>query len=137
MIKYNVIVVYDKTESSLLMCKREKDPYKGLLNFVGGKIEPGECSMDAAYRELFEETGISKTDIILTHVMDFNYLLSGFEMEVYSGKLSKDIALKEELNHLIWISRSENFCDNDRFAGNCNIEHILEQVDMHKEQSLK
>ncbi|MCX4314066.1 MAG: NUDIX domain-containing protein, partial [Clostridia bacterium] len=33
-----------------------------------GKIEAGETDEEAAYRELFEETGISSDDIILTHI---------------------------------------------------------------------
>lgn len=36
---YNVIVVYNENADKILMCKRKKDPYKGLANFVGGKIE--------------------------------------------------------------------------------------------------
>ncbi len=39
---YNCIVVFSKDKSKLLFCKRTKDPYKGLHNLVGGKIENGE-----------------------------------------------------------------------------------------------
>ena len=48
--KYNAIVVFNKQEDKMLMCKRRKNPYKGLLNFVGGKREQNESGMDAAYR---------------------------------------------------------------------------------------
>lgn len=37
--KYNVIVVFDKNMNNTLMCKRTKEPYKGMYNLVGGKIE--------------------------------------------------------------------------------------------------
>ena len=57
---YNLIAVYNQTADRLLMCKRKKDPYKGLSNLVGGKIESGEDGVTAAYRELWEETGISR-----------------------------------------------------------------------------
>lgn len=70
--KLNVIIVYNKEESKILMCKRAKDPYKGKYNLVGGKVEQGENEMHAAYRELQEETGITKEDIELTHLMIFN-----------------------------------------------------------------
>lgn len=56
MIKVNVILVYNKSEDKILMCKREKDPYKGKLNLVGGKVEKDESELEAAYRELKEET---------------------------------------------------------------------------------
>lgn len=47
--KYNAIVVFNKQEDKMLMCKRRKNPYKGLLNFVGGKREQNESGLDAAY----------------------------------------------------------------------------------------
>ena len=56
--KCNVILVYDENKEKILMCKRKKNPYKGLLNLVGGKVEKDELSEHAAYRELYEETGI-------------------------------------------------------------------------------
>lgn len=37
--KLNAIIVYDENEENLLMCKREKEPYKGLYNLVGGKLD--------------------------------------------------------------------------------------------------
>ncbi|MFP3472321.1 NUDIX hydrolase, partial [Micrococcus sp. SIMBA_144] len=43
----------------IMFCERLKNPYKGLSNLVGGKIEDGEKGIDAAYRELLEETNIS------------------------------------------------------------------------------
>ena len=114
----------------------DKKPYKDMLNFVGGKIEPDETDEEAAYRELFEETGISSDDIILTHIMNFIYHLSGNELDIYAGKLKTSVSLREEENKLFWIDRSENFCDMTRFAGECNIEHILQQVDYYKDQVL-
>ena len=135
--KYNVSVIFDKSGKKLLMCHRAKEPFKGKLNFVGGKVEPNEAEDDAAYRELFEETGISRNDISLTRVMDFKYYILNMELEVYSGKLKKDIMLKEEINKLLWVDRTENFCDSDRFAGNCNIEHIIRQVELNKDINLK
>jgi len=57
MIGLNVIWVFSPDCKKVLMCKRHKEPFKGLYNLVGGKIESGENNMDAAYRELAEETG--------------------------------------------------------------------------------
>ena len=37
--KYNAIVVFDDSMGQILMCRRNKEPYKGKLNFVGGKIK--------------------------------------------------------------------------------------------------
>lgn len=79
---YNVIVVYNENADKILMCKRKKDPYKGLANFVGGKIEKKENGLDAAYRELEEETTITKDDIMLLHIMDFTYYIETLKGEL-------------------------------------------------------
>ena len=36
---YNCIMIFSLDGEKLLFCKRTKNPYKGLYNFVGGKIE--------------------------------------------------------------------------------------------------
>ena len=57
--KLNLIVVFNNELDKALFCIRAKEPYKGMYNFVGGQVEPGEDNDTGAYRELFEETGIS------------------------------------------------------------------------------
>lgn len=130
--KLNVILVYNKDENKVLMCKREKEPYKGKFNLVGGKVEENEKELNAAYRELQEETGISNNDIKLTHIMNFQYNMSDMELEVYAGKLNKDIELVEEVNKLYWLDKDENFFDDSKFAGEGNIGHMLKQVEIYK-----
>ncbi len=130
--KLNVILVYNKEENKILMCKREKEPYKGKFNLVGGKVEKNEDELHAAYRELYEETGISGDDIVLTHIMNFQYIMQDMELEVYVGKLNKDLKLIEELNKLYWIDKNENFFDLEKYAGEGNIGHMLQQVEIYK-----
>lgn len=134
--KLNVILVYDKEDKNILMCKRTKEPYKGKYNLVGGKVESGENELDAAYRELEEETAITKNDITLYNLMNFNYKLTDIELEVYVGKLNKEVKLVEEVNKLYWIDKNENFFDLDKFAGEGNIGHMLEQAEIHKNELL-
>ena len=81
--KLNVIMVFNKDKDKILMCERKKDPYKGKLNLVGGKVEENEDELHAAYRELEEETGITKDDIVITRVMDFEYKLSDMELNIF------------------------------------------------------
>jgi 8-oxo-dGTP diphosphatase len=122
----NCIVVFDKKKEKLLFCKRAKPPYMGLLNFVGGKLEPGESSEAAAYRELFEETGISRSDIELHRLMDMTYYQQKLVLEMYVGVLSGDVKLVEEINSLEWIDMDDDFADSSRYAGDKNIAHIVE-----------
>jgi 8-oxo-dGTP diphosphatase len=127
---YNIIMVYSRDRSRLLMCKRRKDPYKGLSNLVGGKIESGEAGIDAAYRELWEETSIAKEQITLHHVMDFTYYFQNCYVEVYAGRLNRDIQVSGEENELYWSDFEHDFFDMSLYAGEGNIGHMIEQVKM-------
>src|SRR5574344_788822 len=100
--RLNLIVVFNKDLTKVLFCIRAKEPYKGLYNFVGGKVENGESNDDAAYRELFEETGIGRNDIELEHFMDLNYFKYENNLQVYFGVLKRDVELVEEKNKLEW-----------------------------------
>lgn len=128
---YNCIMVYNHSINKILFCKRVKDPYKGLYNLVGGKIEEGEEGYIGAYRELEEETGITKEDIVLNHMMDFTYYNQKCYVEVYVGILKREIDLKEELHPLCWLDATEDFFSLDRFAGEGNIGHMIEQVNQY------
>ena len=132
--KYNLIVVFDKSMKKSLFCIRAKEPYKGLYNFVGGKVEEGESNDDAAYRELYEETGISREDIKLDHFMDISYFKYGNNLQVYYGILDKEVNLIEEKNKLEWVTLNEDLLlDNTKFAGKYNIPHIIKQIHVYHE----
>ncbi len=45
-------------EGKILRAQRAKEPLAGIWSLPGGHIEPGEKALDAAIRELREETGI-------------------------------------------------------------------------------
>lgn len=106
---YNAIAVFNENADKVLFCKRRKNPYKGLLNFVGGKIEKDEEGLSAAYRELEEETAIKKEDIILSHFMDFTYYLDDCYLEIYVGKLNKHVDVMGDENDLFWLSLENDF----------------------------
>lgn len=129
--KFNLILVYNKNRDKILMCKREKEPYKGKLNLVGGKVQENEDELEAVYRELQEETGINNKDIKLTHLMNFQYVMLDTELEVYFGKLNKEIELVEELNKLYWVNSDSDFFDIEKFAGEGNIGHMVKQAEIY------
>lgn len=135
--KMNIIAVYNKKEDKILMCLRKKEPYKSLYNLVGGKVEENETGLESAYRELQEESGITKEDIVLTHLMTCNYQMSNNELQVYIGKLKKEVKVVEEVNKLYWIDASENFFDMSKYAGEGIIGHIIEQEKLYKDKLLK
>ena len=134
---YNAIVVFDERKDKMLMCKRLKDPYKGLSNFVGGKIEKGEDGLDAAYRELKEETSITLNDITLFHLMDFTYHYGDCYVEIYVGKLNKYVNVSGDENELYWSTLDHNFFDPTKYAGEGNIGHIMMLVEMFEKELFK
>ncbi|MBQ7071562.1 MAG: NUDIX domain-containing protein [Ruminococcus sp.] len=130
---YNCIAVLHPDGERWLMCKRLKDPYKGLYNLVGGKIEEGEDHLEAARRELYEETSLTREDITIVKLMSFDYPLDGCYVEIYAGRLKTDKQVSGDENKLEWLSLSENFFDMSRFAGEGNIGHIYEILKLHPE----
>ena len=129
--KLNLVVVFNKDLDKALFCIRAKEPYKGLYNFVGGRVEEGETNDEGAYRELLEETGISNKDIELDHFMDLNYFKYENNLQVYYGILKHEVKLVEERNKLEWVSINDNLLDNSKFAGNYNIPHIIRQIKVY------
>ena len=123
--RLNCIVVFDQDKNNVLFCKRMKEPYKDLYNFPGGKVESGENSLSAAYRELEEETGIGEDKIRLHHFMDLTYYEQEFILEMYVGGLIDTVELIEEINPLKWLPLTENFADETKYAGEKNIAHII------------
>lgn len=91
-------------------------------------MEDNETNDEAAYRELFEETGISHNDIELDHFMDLNYFKYENNLQVYYGILKHRIDLIEEKNKLEWLTINDELLNNSKFAGNYNIPHIIRQI---------
>lgn len=126
--RMNVIVIYDKDRENVLMCKRTKEPYKGLYNLVGGKIEVENDGLNEAYRELEEETAITRNDVNLIHFMNFEYIVQNFVIEVYFGTLKNEVKLVEEVNKLEWRNLNDDMCSEKYYAGNRNIGHIISMI---------
>ncbi|MDR0898040.1 MAG: NUDIX hydrolase [Oscillospiraceae bacterium] len=122
---YNVILLYNASGDKILMCERRKPPYQGLRNLVGGKVEPGEDSKGAAYRELCEETSVPRDAVDLLHLMDFTYYHPECRVEVYAGKLKREVAVQGDENDLLWADARDDFFDMKRYAGEGNIGHMV------------
>ena len=127
--RYNIIMIFSTDNSRILFCKRKKPPYIGKLNFPGGKWEEGESFIEAAYRELKEETGIGKDSVTpLYHLMDLTYYHVNSLIECYMCRLTREVELIQETggNELEWISiEGADFGNTEIFAGDGNILHCF------------
>ncbi|WP_100487440.1 NUDIX hydrolase [Sporolactobacillus pectinivorans] len=56
MLRYTLAFI--RNNGKILMINREKNPWQGAWNGVGGKLEPGESPEECVIREIGEETGI-------------------------------------------------------------------------------
>ena len=76
-------------DGKVLLAQRAKPPLAGIWSLPGGHIEPGEKALEAAHRELREETGIKADlkgvadvkDVILHHddgSLRAHYVISAF-----------------------------------------------------------
>ena len=125
---YNLIAIFHPIEEKVLLCMRLKNPYLGLSNFVGGKIEKQENGFDAAYRELYEETSITRDDVFLTHLMTLSYPLDPCYVEVYVGRLKHEVEVHGDENTLYWSDLDHDFFDMTKYAGEGNMGHIFEMI---------
>lgn len=122
----NIVLVFNEQKQQVLMCERQKAPYKGLLNAIGGKKEPHETMMESCYREMEEESGITSKDITLEPLMNFQYFKLDYELFVAAGVLRNEVQLVEEKNPLKWVDVNEDFEDRSRFAGDGNLQHMMD-----------
>ena len=134
--RYNIVMVYDQEMKRILFCKRKKRPYIGKLNFPGGKWEEGETCIDAAYRELQEETGIERDAITpMFHLIDFSYYDTDSILELYVCRLLHAVELVQEAggNELIWIPiEGTDFGNTEVFGGDGNILHCYLMTERNK-----
>ena len=60
-ISYTLGFIRCEDNNKILLLNRNKPPWMGLYNGIGGKIQPNETPLECMIREANEETGLSLT----------------------------------------------------------------------------
>lgn len=139
---FTLSVIFNSNRKAVLMCWHKKQE---AYNFIGGKVREMESEMDASYRELKEETGITKDDVELYFVrreqvtsMAYNKQHGHvWSMYVTTGVLNKSVDLVEGENQLRWIPivQFKELVDDMFGYGNCYT-FLLEAIEVCKRNGL-
>ena len=68
-----VTLCFVKYKNKILLINREKPPFMGMWNALGGHLEEGEDIESCAKREIYEESGIKVDEVTLYSVSTWNY----------------------------------------------------------------
>jgi len=101
-----MVMVYDGDK---ILVQERRDPSWPGLSFPGGHVEPCESFVKCAVREIYEETGLTISNLHLcgmkqfTHRRgDYRYIVFFYKTDCFSG----DLTASDE-GRVFWIDRSE------------------------------
>lgn len=129
--RYVVIFLLSKDSKTVLLIKRNNEPFKNCYNGIGGKIENDETKFEAAKRECFEETNIDVQD--MSHLMTITYpegtTNNNTELNVFYSFVEKQEIKENSEGSYEWkdIDFAMNF-HNKQLAGYGNISQILREI---------
>ena len=103
-------IIFSKIEDDIkiLLIERAFDPFKGFWAFPGGFVDPDETTLEAAKRELYEETGIILNE--LTQLQTFSDIdrdpRGRVVSVIYYAFLNKPVDIKagDDAKHVKWFS---------------------------------
>lgn len=123
--RYNLIFLFNKQLTKVLLVRKKRGPYPVAYNGVGGKTEPGETAKHGAIRETKEETGVDvKKSIkrLVTCSFPTKVILS-----VYYAVVSEDQPKQIEDEPLDWYKIRDIFRDHvTPLAGEGNVKYFIE-----------
>lgn len=70
MLRYTLALI--RKNDKFLMINREKSPWQGAWNGIGGKLEPGETASACVIREIHEETGLYVTSPVFRGIVTWH-----------------------------------------------------------------
>ncbi|MBP7775209.1 MAG: NUDIX domain-containing protein [Candidatus Saccharimonas sp.] len=112
--KLSVVLVIEHDDGRILQQERLKQPYYGFWGFPTGKIRWGETIIEAAARELMEETGLNATlrEAGVFHKMDYDKITSELLEDKYFCIIhgthpTGELIIDAEGHHNEWLVHEE------------------------------
>ena len=106
-VNVSVAVLINSNQQVLLAQRPPKKSWEGWWEFPGGKIEKDETSVDALYREIYEEIGVKITQF--TKWVTRKYSYGGNDVTLHFFKVQKwegEVTSKEK-QKLVWTYLQE------------------------------
>lgn len=95
--KYTLISLV--TPIVVVAINRQKKPFKGMWNLIGGKVEAGETLLAGAARETYEETGVKLPEQRFTALGVLDWQVDGElvgEIYLFTAKIGDELGLPRQ-----------------------------------------
>lgn len=128
----NICMIIDAENQTVLMQNRKKKHWHGMA-FPGGHVEKDEGFGESVVREVYEETGLTISDVRLAGIVHWEHketnersIIACYITEHFSGDLKKDcdeghhewipIAKIREQKLAPWLDEQLSVFENDRIS---------------------
>ena len=112
-----VTLCFVKKENKILMINRNKPPFMGMWNALGGHKEENESALECAIREIYEEGNLKVNNAKLISISTWNYdddeiyvyvseLDENFDTSIYPIKINEGIIDFKEID---WVLNLKNY----------------------------
>lgn len=132
-----VTLCFVRKGDNYLMINRNKPPFMGMWNVLGGHLEENETVSECAIREIYEESGIKVDNVTLFSISTWNY--DDDEIYVYLSTLPDDFDVSSypkiinegivDFKPIKWITHPKNFGVID------DLRLFIKDIDENKKQN--
>lgn len=105
--KIITIIILRNKNGEVFLHQKQKQPFVNTYHLPAGKIHENESVMSAAYRELYEKTGLESIELGYHTTVHVRIHQDGELVSEYIGFIYQGVT-EREIEHGLWINRSQN-----------------------------